>query len=106
MAEYLDSLRYSRFGVRFVHVTRNARLDFDINEFDLLLQSNCARMPFVTFEPIDCCVSPDYQAKVKQFGRQAARRPGRMWWAVRVCHVVHVEDPVQAGNVDVGAWTE
>jgi hypothetical protein len=66
-AEYLDSLQHSGFDVRYVHVTHNAVLDFDINDFDVLFQSYCARMPFVSFEAADCFISPDYQAKLKQF---------------------------------------
>jgi hypothetical protein len=66
-AEYLDSLQYSGREVRYVHVTHNAMLDFDINDFDVLFPSYCARMPFVNFESADWFVSPDYQAKLKQF---------------------------------------
>jgi hypothetical protein len=66
-AEYLNSLQASGLDVRYVHVTHNATLDFDINDFDVLFQSYCARMPFVNFEPADCFVSPDYQAKLKEF---------------------------------------
>jgi hypothetical protein len=66
-AEYLQSILHSGFDVRYVHVTHNAKLDFDLNEFDVVFQSYCARMPFVNFEAADCYVSPDYQAKLKHF---------------------------------------
>jgi hypothetical protein len=60
--EYLNSLsRYSQFEVRYVHVTNNAELDFDLNEFDMVLHSYCARLPF------DNYVSPDYIGKLKRF---------------------------------------
>ncbi len=46
-AQYLDSIaRYSNFDVRYVHVTNGAELEFDFNEFDAVLQSYCARLPF------------------------------------------------------------
>ena len=38
-ADYLTSIgRYSKFDVRYVHVTHGAELDFDLNEFDAVFQ--------------------------------------------------------------------
>ncbi len=60
--EYLNSLsRYSEFEVSYVHVTNEAELDFDLNEFDTVFHSYCARLPF------DDYVSPDYLDKLKSF---------------------------------------
>jgi hypothetical protein len=60
--EYLKSLsRYSNFEVAYVHVTSNAELAFDLNEFDAVLQSYCVRLP------VEGYVSPDYLAKLKAF---------------------------------------
>jgi hypothetical protein len=60
--EYLESFaRYSQFEVRYVHVTNGAIFDFDINQFDVILQSYCARLPF------DGLVSADFIEKFKSF---------------------------------------
>lgn len=60
--EYLNSLsRYSEFEVSYVHVTNDAELDFDLNEFDTVFHNYCARLPF------DDYVSPDYIDKLKRF---------------------------------------
>jgi hypothetical protein len=60
--EYLNSLsRYSEFEVSYVHVTNGAELAFDLNEFDAIFQSYCARLPF------DNYVSTDYLEKLKSF---------------------------------------
>jgi hypothetical protein len=60
--EYLESFtRHSRFAVRYVHVTNDAQMDFDLNEFDVLFHSYCARLPFEGY------VSPDYIACLKGF---------------------------------------
>ena len=61
-AEYLDSIcRYSEFEVAYVHVTNDAELDFDLNAFDAVFHSYCARLPF------DNHLSPDYVRKLKAF---------------------------------------
>ena len=61
-AEYLQSIsRYSGFEVRYAHVTNDAELDFDLNEFDAIFQSYCARLPR------DNYVSADYLDKLKSF---------------------------------------
>lgn len=61
-AEYLESIaRFSRFDVRYVHVTNDAELAFDLNEFDAVFQSYCVRLP------VDNYVSADYLARIKAF---------------------------------------
>ena len=61
-AEYLDSIsRHSELGVRYVHVTSGAVLNFDLDEFDAVFQSYCARLP------IDDYVSPDFIDRLKSF---------------------------------------
>ena len=61
-AEYLDSIsRYSEWEVSYVHVTAGAQLDFDLDEYDAVFQSYCARLP------IDGHVSPDYIAQLQSF---------------------------------------
>lgn len=61
-AEYLDSIsRYSGFEVAYVHVTNGAELDFDLNGFDAVFHSYCARLPF------DNHLSPNYVRKLKAF---------------------------------------
>ena len=61
-AEYLDSIsRYSEFEVAYVHVTNDAELEFDLNAFDAVFHSYCARLPF------DNHLSPDYVRKLKAF---------------------------------------
>jgi hypothetical protein len=60
--EYLNNLaRYSKFEVSYVHVTNDAELAFDLNEFDAVFHSYCARLP------VDGFVSPDYIDKLKAF---------------------------------------
>ena len=61
-ADYLESIgRYSKFDVRYVHVTNGAELDFDLNEFDAVFQSYCARLAFEGY------VSPDFLSKLRSF---------------------------------------
>lgn len=61
-AEYLDSIaRYSSWDVRYVHVTHDAQLDFDLNDFDAVFNNYCARLPF------DGHVSEDYIRRLKSF---------------------------------------
>ena len=60
--EYLESFgRHSQFEVRYVHVTNGAIVNFDINQFDAIFQSYCARLPFDNF------VSSDFIEKLKSF---------------------------------------
>jgi hypothetical protein len=60
--EYLECFaRHSRFEVRYVHVTRKAEIDFDLNQFDIVFQSYCARLPFENY------VSPQFLAKLRGF---------------------------------------
>ena len=62
LCEYLESLcRYSRWEVRYLHVTRGADFDFDLNEFDSVFHNYCARLD------IDGYVSADYLGKLKSF---------------------------------------
>ena len=61
-AEYLDSIsRWSGLDVRYVHVTHGAEIDFDLNEFDAIFQSYCARLP------IDDHVSANFLEKLTNF---------------------------------------
>jgi hypothetical protein len=61
-ADYLHSFsRYSRFDLRYAHVTSGAVLDFDLNDFDVIFQSYCARLIF------DGYVGSDYLEKLKSF---------------------------------------
>ena len=61
-ADYLESIhRYSNFDVRYVHVTNGAEVDFDLNEFDAVFQSYCARLPF------DGHVSSDFLLALRSF---------------------------------------
>ena len=61
-AEYLESVaKYCSMEVRYAHVTNNAKLDFDLDEFDAVFQSYCVRLP------VDNYVSSDYLEKLKRF---------------------------------------
>ena len=61
-AEYLDAIaRYSSWDVRYVHVTQAAQIDFDLDKFDAVFNSYCARLIF------DGYVSEDYLTKLKSF---------------------------------------
>jgi hypothetical protein len=61
-AEYLESIsRYSSWDVRYVHVTNGAKLEFDLNEFDAVFNSYCARFPFEGY------VSEDYITQLRTF---------------------------------------
>jgi hypothetical protein len=45
--EYLSSIkRYSSYQVSYVHVTHNVHIEFDLNQFDAILNSYCARLCF------------------------------------------------------------
>ena len=61
-SEYLESVaRWSTLDVRYVHVTHDAQLDFDLSEFDAVFQSYCARLPF------DNYVSASFTDKLRTF---------------------------------------
>lgn len=60
--EYLMALKnFSEHDVSYVNVTHGAILDFDINDYDVLFQSYCARLCY------DDLVSQDYQQTVARF---------------------------------------
>jgi hypothetical protein len=60
--EYLTALKnLSRCEVQFVHCTHDARLDFDINEFDVLINGYCSRLCY------DWYLNPDYVRAVLSF---------------------------------------
>jgi hypothetical protein len=45
--EYLLALkRFTDYQVEYVHVTHGARMDFDINDYDVVFQNYCARLCF------------------------------------------------------------
>jgi hypothetical protein len=61
-AEYLASIAaYSGWETHYVHVTHGAEIAFDLDEFDAIFQSYCARLPF------DNYLSTDYLEKLKSF---------------------------------------
>lgn len=60
--EYLSALkRYTDFDVSYVHVTHDAEMDFDLDEFDVIFQNYCARLCFEGF------VSRSYQQALRRF---------------------------------------
>jgi hypothetical protein len=60
--QYLESFgRHSSWEVRYAHVTHGARISFDINQFDAIFHSYCARLCFGGH------VSPSYAAALKAF---------------------------------------
>jgi hypothetical protein len=60
--EYLRSFTlHSRCLVSYLHVTNGAEIDFDLNEFDAVLNSYCARLCF------DGYVSRSYREALKRF---------------------------------------
>jgi hypothetical protein len=60
--EYLLALKnFTRYEVDYVHVTHDAWLDFDINEYDVVFQNYCARLCF------DGYVSQHYQKALMNF---------------------------------------
>ncbi|MBV8132694.1 MAG: hypothetical protein JO282_09345 [Alphaproteobacteria bacterium] len=60
--EYLSSFKlYSRFAVSYVHVTHGAEIDFDLNTFDAVFNSYCARLCFEGY------VSKSYREALKRF---------------------------------------
>jgi hypothetical protein len=62
IAEYLDSLsRYSRWQIRYLHVTYKAKIEFDLNKFDAIFHNYCARLDMSSH------VSDDYLRALKSF---------------------------------------
>jgi hypothetical protein len=60
--EYLMALKnFTDYDVKYVHVTHNAQMHFDINQFDVLFHNYCARLCF------DGYLSPDYERAVASF---------------------------------------
>lgn len=60
--EYLLALKnLTTYEVQYVHVTNDAQMHFDINEFDVLFHNSCARLCF------DGYLSPDYERAVASF---------------------------------------
>ena len=60
--EYLTSFRnHSGWEVSYLHVTDPAYIDIDLNEFDAIFHSYCARLCFPGF------VSASYLAALKAF---------------------------------------
>src|ERR1700693_1089318 len=60
-SEYLASIgRYSQRDVRYVHVTHGAEIAVDLNEYDAVFQSYCARWP-------EGLISPDFADNLKIF---------------------------------------
>jgi hypothetical protein len=60
--EYLEALkRYSGLEVEYLHVTHDAEIDFDINRYDIVFHSYCARLCF------DNYVSASYEAAMQRF---------------------------------------
>jgi hypothetical protein len=60
--EYLEALqRHSTLDVDYIHVTHDAQLDFDINRYDIVFHSYCARLCF------DGYVSASYEAALQRF---------------------------------------
>jgi len=60
--EYLISFNlYSRFDVSYLHVTHGAEIDFDLNIFDTVFNSYCARLCFEGY------VSKSYREALKRF---------------------------------------
>lgn len=60
--DYLLALkRYSDYSVDYVHVTHNAIMDFDINDYDVVINNYCARFPFEGY------VSKNYEEALHRF---------------------------------------
>jgi hypothetical protein len=60
--EYLEAFaRHSSWDVGYVNVTRGAELRFDLNDFDAVLHSYCARVIYEDY------VSPSYKEALKGF---------------------------------------
>ena len=62
MEKYLLALKmYTSFDVSYVHVTHDAKLNFDLNSFDVVFQNYCAQ--FV----MDGLISESYRVALKTF---------------------------------------
>lgn len=60
--EYLNSVAcYSSWDVRYLHVTHDAKIDCDFNEFDAVLHNYCARLD------VDGYIPNEYLELLKQF---------------------------------------
>jgi hypothetical protein len=60
--DYLLALkRHSNLDVSYVHVTHDAALDFDINDFDVIFHSYCARLCYEGY------VSQSYRSALQSF---------------------------------------
>lgn len=60
--DYLLALKqFSDFQVEYVHVTHDSRMNFDINEFDVVINNYCARLPFEGY------VSKSYEESLYRF---------------------------------------
>jgi len=60
--EYLEALkRCSGLEVDYLHVTHDAEIDFDINRYDIVFHSYCARLCFEDY------VSASYEAAMQRF---------------------------------------
>jgi hypothetical protein len=60
--EYLSSFKlYSRFDVSYLHVTHGAEIDFDLDTFDAVFNSYCARLCFEGY------VSESYREALRRF---------------------------------------
>jgi hypothetical protein len=60
--EYLLALKnFTSYEVDYIHVTHGARMDFDINDYDVVFQNYCARLCF------DGYVSKHYQDALMNF---------------------------------------
>lgn len=60
--EYLNSVAcYSSWDVRYLHVTHDAKIDCDFNEFDAILHNYCARLD------VDGYIGEKYLELLKQF---------------------------------------
>jgi hypothetical protein len=60
--EYLMALKnFTDYDVKYVHVTHDAQMHFDINQFDVLFHNYCARLCF------DGYLSLDYERAVASF---------------------------------------
>jgi len=60
--DYLLALqRFSDFEVDYIHVTHDARMNFDINVYDVVINNYCARLPFEGY------VSKSYEESLANF---------------------------------------
>jgi hypothetical protein len=60
--DYLNAFKkYSGFETNYVHVTHDARIDFNFDAYDLVFHNYCARLCF------DGYVSADYRERMRKF---------------------------------------